>query len=217
MTTLNIAQKDLILGTLLGDGNLQTSSNGKTWRYRALHNSDHEAYIIHKWSILSSLCNKPPIFAEVWDERTQKVYKRLYFNTRVDKCFDGYASLFYTFNNQKKCWEKDVPINLSQYVTPRAIAYWYMDDGSLKWKGHSNAMRICTESFSPQGVDRLRNVLLDKFDIPTTRTKETKKDGSIGWRISIPEKYSSKFRYLIEPYLVDCMKYKVSDGNYGTL
>ena len=27
----------LIIGTLLGDGNLQTYTNGLTWRYRALH------------------------------------------------------------------------------------------------------------------------------------------------------------------------------------
>ena len=27
-----------------------------------------------------------------------------------------------------------------------------MDDGALKWKGKSNAVRICTDSFSPDEI-----------------------------------------------------------------
>ena len=42
-------QKDLLFGSLLGDGNLQTNSNGKTWRYRAIHKSQHKEYLFHKY------------------------------------------------------------------------------------------------------------------------------------------------------------------------
>ena len=40
-------QKDLLFGTLLGDGSLQTE-NGNTWRYRALHKKDPKDYLFHK-------------------------------------------------------------------------------------------------------------------------------------------------------------------------
>ncbi len=70
----------------------------------------------------------------------------------IDKNFLYYADLFYTYNPKTNLFIKDVPNNITKYLTPRAIAYWYMDDGALKWLGRSNAMRICTESFSEHGV-----------------------------------------------------------------
>jgi len=47
--------------------------------------------------------------------------------------------------------------------------------------------------------------------------KKLKKDNIIGYRIAINEKNTEKFRNLIKPYLINCMRYKVSDGNKGHL
>jgi hypothetical protein len=214
---LNQQQSDLIIGTLLGDGNLQTETKGRTWRYRALHKAEHRDYLFHKYEILKPLCESPPIYDEVFDPRTQKNYTRWYFNTVTQDCFKHFANLFYTFDKTKNKMVKDVPKNIELFLTPQAIAYMYMDDGSLKWLNHSNAMRICTESFSEAGVTRLQNALQNKFEIQTTLTPEKNNDVVIGYRISINERNSSKFRELIQSYLVDCMKYKVSDGNKGHL
>lgn len=52
---LSQPQIDLIIGTLLGDGHLQTYTNELTWRYRALHSSDHLKYLNHKFQVLRSL------------------------------------------------------------------------------------------------------------------------------------------------------------------
>lgn len=214
---LNQTQKDLIFGTLLGDGNLQTGSQGRTWRYRALHKKAHKDYLFHKYEILKPLCNSPPIYGEVLDERTNKVYKRHYFNTVTSPSLNFYANMFYTYDRNLGKWVKDVPRNVNKFLTPTALAYFYMDDGALKWLNHSNAMRICTESFSLQGTERLQNALKDLYNVKTTLSKKNRSDGSIGYRISIPEDSSADFRQVIQPYLVECMKYKVSDGNYGHL
>ena len=53
MTTLTTQQKDLIFGTLLGDGNLQTANNGRTWRYRAIQKKEHKNYLFHKYQVLA--------------------------------------------------------------------------------------------------------------------------------------------------------------------
>jgi hypothetical protein len=218
---LTTIQKDLIFGTLLGDGNLQTFSNGKTWRYRALQTADHECYLLHKYGVLQSLCNSPPAHGSTTDERTGKTYTRVYFNTLVTPSFNFYANMFYTYDPVKQHWVKDVPLRVEKFLTARAVAYWYMDDGSIKSVGKSNGMRICTESFSYDGVNRLKAALETNFGIVTTLTKKTKTVNGvkvlIGHRMTIPEKSSTAFRQLIEPYLVDCMRYKVSDGNRGRL
>jgi hypothetical protein len=113
-----------------------------------------------------------------------------------------------------------------------------MDDGSLKWKNKSNAMRICTESFSEIGVKRLQKALKNLYNIDTQLTRKTNGWAGralpalpgpgwqspagparkfVGYRLAINEQNSTAFRELIKPYLVDCMRYKVSDGNKGHL
>ena len=211
-------QRNLIFGSLLGDGNLQTGSNGRTWRYRDIQQQKHQAYLFHKYQILSPLCNTPPAFSQTFDPRTNNTSSRYTFNTLVSPCLDLYAQMFYTYDPSQGTWKKDVPsdIYLDKHLTPEAIAYWYMDDGALKWFNKSNAMRICTESFSLGGVMRLQRVLLERYNI-VTRLNVKKLQNSIGYRIAIPEISSEAFRDLIRPYLVDCMRYKVSDGYRGHL
>lgn len=219
--TLTNLQKDLIFGTLLGDGNLQTETAGRTWRYRAIQKTEHKDYLFHKYEILKSLCGEDtvPVEGKTFDERTGNTSYRWYFNTLTNSSLKFYGDMFYTYNKTKQKWVKDVPVNIEKFLNARALAYLYMDDGSLKWLGHSNAMRICTESFSNEGVKRLQNALKNNFSITTTLTKKTLKDQTVGspYRIAIPEKSSQAFRELVKPYLVDCMRFKVSDGNKNHL
>lgn len=229
--TLTSQQKDLIFGSLLGDGNLQTATAGRTWRYRALHKQEHAEYLEHKNNVLNNYCTPispsvedgetegRPTYGEVFDERTGKIYYRSYFNTKVHTDFLVFGNMFYVYDKKLRKMVKRVPTNqvLASFLTARALAYMYMDDGALKWLGHSNAMRICTESFIPEDVTRLRNVMFDKFKVVTTQNKKIQDDVYVGDRILIPEKSAATFVDLIKPYLVDCMKYKVSDGNKGHL
>jgi len=214
-TKLTQIQKDLIFGTLLGDANLQTGSRGKIWRYRALQKSEHKEYLFNKYEILKSLCGSKPRENVVIDERFGKQTKRWYFNTLVEPSLIFFGNMFYKYDSIGERWVKDVPLKVQTFLTPRALAYFYMDDGALKWLGHSNAMRLCTESFSNEGVNRIQVSLKNLYNLETTLTKKKLKNGFIGYRIAIPEKSSSAFCELIKPYLVDCMKYKVSDGNFG--
>lgn len=72
-------QSDLIVGTLLADGNLSTfSKTVKTWRYRAIQKKVHKDYLFHKYTILQNLCGSPPSFSTVFDKRTQKKLPSLY-------------------------------------------------------------------------------------------------------------------------------------------
>ena len=219
--TLIQPQKDLIFGSLLGDGNLQTGSAGRTWRYRALQKSSHKAYLFHKYEILKPLCgeNTLPIEGVTVDARTNNESRRWFFNTLTNPSLKFFADMFYTYDPVTQRWVKDVPLNVKKFLTPAALAYFYMDDGALKWLNNSNAMRICTESFSKEGNCRIQKALKLLYNIDTTLIKKALPGGhdKVGYRIAIPERSSGAFRELIKPYLVDCMKYKVSDGQRGHL
>lgn len=211
-------QIDLIIGTLLGDGNLQTYTNGLTWRYRALHAREHEEYLNHKYDVLRNLISQPePTPGDVYDERTGQTYFRNYFNTTVHPAFKVIADAFYKFDSNSNKWVKVIPSNIIEFLTPNALAYFHQDDGCLKWKGHSNAMRICTENFTLQEVQLLQACIYQLYNIQTSLNKKTLSDGTVGYRIYIPEGSSTAYRKVIEPYLIKCMCYKVSNGSYGTL
>ena len=53
---------------------------------------------------------------------------------------------------------------LYKRLTPRAIAYWLMDDGSFS----NNTVIFCTNGFTVLEVNLLREVLLEKYGIQTT-------------------------------------------------
>lgn len=215
--TLNKQQKDLLAGTLLGDGNLQSDTKGRTWRYRVLHAEKQYPYLLHKYRIVEDLCGTEPKKESIFDERTGKSYKRWYFNTLVNDGFRYYGNMFYTYDSKNGRFVKDVPVEVEKILSPEAIAYWYMDDGNLKWAGHSNAMRFCTESYTEDGVNRLKRALKNLYDIETQLVRKTADKSFVGYRLAIDEENSQPFRRLIEPYLVDSMRYKVSDGNRGRL
>lgn len=50
---------------------------------------------------------------------------------------------------------------LQQYLTPLAIAYWFMDDGSLK--SHGRAFYLCTDSFTLKEQKVMKNFLREKY------------------------------------------------------
>lgn len=214
---LTLEQKDVIVGSLLGDGNLQTETQGRSWRYRALQQAKHKDYLDYKYNVLKNLCKTGPIYSEVEDERTGKLAKRYYFNTQVHDCLRHYGNIFYTYDANSNRFVKDVPKTIEQVLSPRALAIMYQDDGALKWKGHSNAMRICTESFTLDGLNRFKSAIKSLYGIEVSLTPKKKDGVVVGHRVYIPETSSAAFVGLIKPYLVDCMQYKVSDGNYGSL
>lgn len=205
---LSQQQKDLIVGTLLGDGNLQTF-NGNTWRYRAIHKAAHEPYIFHKYQILKEYCDSPPKYSTFVDPRTKSVYSRFTFQTLVMSDLRYYGTLFY-HQDANFSWKKKIPKNIANLLTPQSLAYWYMDNGALKWRGKSNAVRLCTDSFSTSEIMLLKKVLEEKFLL---KVSVQKKDDI--QRLSISEESYAKLKNLILPYLIPSMYYKFPNGEKG--
>jgi len=98
-----------------------------------------------------------------------------------------------------------LPKNIGELLTPTALAYWLSGDGCFdKSQG---AIRISTESFTPVEVDLLRSVLLDRYDIETTRVAANKAKGqSI---IRNPKREVPKVQKLVKPFIPLSLAYRV--------
>ena len=201
-------QKDLLIGTLLGDGHLSTRTCGRTWRYCAEQKADHYDYVLLKYDLLKTLCGKEPKLNEKFDKRTNKTYFSYSFRTLNDNRLRFYGNLFYEQKEGRSV--KFVPKNIHKFLTARALAFWYMDDGSLTWKGHSNGVRFCTDGFIKSDVERLQKALVRNFDLSVTITKNRD-----DFRLCVSESSYENLRSLILPHLIPCMYYKFPDGKRG--
>ena len=91
-------------------------------------------------------------------------------------------------------------------LEPISLAFWYMDDGSLKHVDDNNIspnIIISSNSFSKEENELLINCLNKKFGIEANLRREKKY-----WSIYITTEGTKKFLKLISPYIHPCLRYK---------
>ena len=105
-----------------------------------------------------------------------------FFRTKSKASFRFYAHQFYQKvipekPSEKPCKQKAtknkkrVPPLIHKWLTSIALAYWYMDDGSMKSKKHK-AVRFNTQGFSyPGDIQLLVDVLQSKFGLKASKLK----------------------------------------------
>lgn len=133
--------KQVVVGKMLGDlGSERPNLNCNT-RLQFKQTYNQKEYIEHLFNLFKDYCKSSPIFLSKFDNRPNrnKVYNALKFNTLSLPCFNELRELFY---NNKGI--KIIPKTLSDYLTPRALAYWFQDDGYKSVYG----FYFCTESYT---------------------------------------------------------------------
>lgn len=188
-------QKEIIIGKLLGDGHLETQTNGKTYRLKIEHAYSQKDYVDWLYEELKTLAAGPPRV------KLQKVggkqYKKYWFNTVASPSLRFYAQQFYIGKL------KLVPKLIHRWLSPLSLAIWFMDDGSIKSRYHK-AKIINTQSFNKEDVNRLIKVLADKYGIKAKLRKQKE-----GYQIYLLSETIIKFEKLIKPYIISAMKYKL--------
>lgn len=200
---------DFILGTLLGDGHLASSQAGENWSYRCLQSEKQKDYLFHKYSFFEGWCLTQPKPQTFKGPKGQLLH-RWYFNTRRMGILKPYGDLFYKTGETTPFRRvKRVPDNIQDLFTPRMIAYWFMDDGDQKWKGHSRGVRFSTNSFSVQECELLCDALREKYTLKPSLEKAGKsKQGVQQYRLYISSGSYSILKDLIWNHLVRSMRYK---------
>lgn len=117
---LTLRQKQIIIGKLLGDGCLETT-NGQTCRLKIEHSYNQKEYVDWQYQELESIASSMP---KIKHQTVKgKVYDKYWFNTGYSSSLRFYWQQFY----QKG--RKVVPKLIERWLTPLALAVWFMDDG----------------------------------------------------------------------------------------
>ena len=144
-----------------------------------------------------------------------RYYQSMRFQTYSHSEFKFYYEIFYpardpSLEEGKECARrtKRVPENIHDLLTPRAVAYWFMDDGSCKPIKYKNRTYInytfSTQSFPLEDQKRLVQALQDNFSIAATIQKNHPY-----YRLYIRSKSTERFVELIRPYIHPCFSYKI--------
>lgn len=195
---------EIIIGLLLGDGHIQQRSINGNSRFIYGQNSlkkHHFNYFNHICDLFKPYLSKEYHVKENFytDKRTNNTYSSVNFATLSLPCFNFYRHLFYSSNNIKI-----VPLNIHKLLTPRGLAYWIMDDGSLQNKG----LHLNTYAFSNQEVLMLTKTLKNLFG--DNSLKCTTLDHPKGKRIYIWEESMELIRNNLSQFMLEDMLYKIN-------
>lgn len=193
---LTDVQREILVGILLGDACLETQDLGRTFRLKIEQSTQHEAYVRHIHEAFDEWVLSPPR-AKRCTASNGASSMSWAFQTVSHSAFRFYAHQFYANGR------KTVPKLIHRWLTPRGLAHWYMDDGSMK-SNQSKGVLFNTHSFCAADVKRLCEVLQAKFAVKTTPRRQ-----SDGTQIYVSGISFETFRALIEPFLITEMRYKV--------
>jgi len=198
---MNQQTRSILIGTLLGDGCLETQNRGRTYRLKIEHSIKQKDYTDWLYQHFKSWVNGIP------QKKTKvvkgKTYTNYWFQTRSTGDFRFFGQIFYLENR------KIVPKIIHKLLTPLALAVWFMDDGSMKSKQHK-ALILNTQCFSNKDLKLLIAALDKKFGVEAKIRPQ--KSGN---QLIIPQ--PEQFIQLIKPYLRPEFYYKLGANHINTM
>ena len=201
----NIDILSLIIGSTLGDSHLEKRKGGLGTRVVFEQSSKNVEYLMwfHKYLYTRGYCNpnKPKLQIRIRKNNERTFQYRI--NSYTFFSFNWIHDMFYIMKEGKLV--KIVPSNIREYLTPLALAIWFMDDGSKSNK----TIRIATNSFTYEDNLFLCSVLKERYNIKASVQSSGKNKGFI---LYISTKSTIDFIKIIKPYMLPSMYYKL--GNY---
>lgn len=203
---LTILQKDLITGSLLGDGSIS-----KVGTFAECHSIAQKDYLVWKKDILQ------PFSYELCYGKTNSEFPNGKKRKKESEMCSLYTARHDIFRKIEKDWYlrgtngkhilkdnrriKHIPNKLK--LTPFIFTVWFMDDGYNNFSQRNAA--ISTDGFSPEECDHLSSLIKSNlgFDAYKRPTKNKEQ-----YEIYIPARSYFNCMDLIKEQNIHCMNYK---------
>lgn len=199
---LDVVRKQLILGTLLGDSSVLWGDEKRNCGISGSHIIKQSEYFDLKMRLMGNLLNECKGSIGGFPGSTPN---RRYTSV-ITKYTSEYIESHCLVDGKKTVCEEWV-----NELTPIAIAFWYMDDGSLM---HNSAqyqrdrMRFSTNAFSLAEVELLQKKMLDSWNVASTIQNSGTSNGNV---LAISADGTEILANLVAPYIIQSMKYKLPE------
>ena len=180
---LTIPQRELVVGSLLGDGTLSPTTAG--YCFRVHHGIKQAGYVEWKYSVLASVVRSTP-------KRCRNGYL---FRTISHPEFSVLRKLFYPDSL------KTIPIAfLKEQLSDLGLAVWLMDDGAADGR----QVRLNTQSFSMEENEALIGFLRAKFGIDVGLNVDKS-----SYRLRVKSASMARLKSIVGPHILPSMLYKL--------
>ncbi len=142
--------KEIILGSLLGDGSLKVNKFYKNARFSFRHSIKQEAYFHWKVKQLQEISSAKHYWLQQPDQGFSKECKLRYQSRALESLTD-------LFNMTSKRGKLRIKRQWLNYLTPLSLAIWWLDDGSIIANGRKGV--LCTDGFDEKSVQILARYL----------------------------------------------------------
>lgn len=190
--------EQFIRGSLLGDGSIPKKEKAsRNYRMTFGHGEKQKEYLKWKHDFLEEYLLAGAIVKVVAksDRYISGECVSYHSKSKAHPIFSKYRELYY--KDKREINREDI-VNLDLF----GLAIWYMDDGNIsKGKKRSPHIELNTQSFMPEDVIFLAQLLRDKWGIKCARMTHSN-------IIRISSYDCKKFLNLIEPYKINCIAYK---------
>jgi recombination protein RecA len=198
---LSDQQFQVVLGSLMGDGNLSPNRRDRNGvRFRLGHGAKQAEYLEWKTALMGNIAHSV--------RENAKGAKFVDF-TPLPELAELQRAVY--LGDGKKFLSEEY----LKALTPLALAIWYMDDGSFSVRskglqertaGGSGRIEICVEAMSEGSRVRLRDYLRDTHDLDV----RLRQSGAAGKAVLVfSTRATAKFQELVAPNMASSMEYKL--------
>lgn len=184
------SEKQIILGSLLGDMYCRITNSCKNAQVEEVHSMKQQSYLLWKLSRLESLS---------FNLRETEI-GALHAESRVYSVLNYYYCLFY------KNGKKQVNRVILDKLDALGLAVWYMDDGSYSKKDKN--CRFYTNCFSYEENLLIKRWFEERWNL-LPRIHSCFKRGKSYYFINFNAENTKKLISIIEPHIHESMKYKI--------
>lgn len=202
---MNKTIKEILIGVLLGDAHIGRSGLDKAFISFEQSKSKIE-YLNYLHKLISEggfVLEEPKTYSRTDSRYSNKINESLYFRTNSLVELKPLADMFLD-NNGKKV----VPSSIAEQLSLRGLAFWLSDDGMQVKRG---GVTLCTDSFSSEEVNLLREALKNNFNLNTSIHKKRGVNNSIYERIYINRSSLNEVKPILKKYLHKSMLYKINE------
>jgi hypothetical protein len=206
----NLDILSMIIGSTLGDTHLEKRGKGTRIIFEQSNKNIEYLMWFHNYLSVRGYCNiqKPKLHKRI---KKDGIFYHYRVNSYTFSSLNWIHDMFYTgaaslsqrqsINYiQKKI--KIIPLNIEEYLTPLALAIWFMDDGSKI----GNSARIATNCFLHNEIIFLSEVLYKKYNLKTSVLSSGINKGHI---IYISTKSMTDFIDIVKPFMLPSLFYKL--------
>jgi LAGLIDADG DNA endonuclease family len=151
----------ILIGIMLGDGSIYRFSPTSNSRFEMSFGSNYKQFAESISNLFSDYINSSVKTIEF--KGKNKIYTNFKLKTKTLPIFNLYHTMFYNYNSEIGKYVKIIPYNILDVMNPVVLAYLIMTDGN--YDKNRKRIRIYTNSYSKEDVERLAKIIKLKLDI----------------------------------------------------